>query len=113
KKLLKRIGSPKGGYWEIIKSEKNEIYNKVTFGKVADEKGGEKVGERVGEKLMGNQSKIIEVIKENPHISARELSKIIGISQRKIESNIAKLKSKKLLKRIGPAKGGHWEVIEK
>ena len=50
---------------------------------------------------------------ENPNISARDLSDIIGISQRKIEENISKLKQKGILKRIGPAKGGYWEVIEK
>ena len=27
------------------------------------------------------------------------------------EKNIEKLKQKGLLKRIGPAKGGHWEVV--
>ncbi|MBA7547847.1 hypothetical protein ES705_40285 [subsurface metagenome] len=32
---------------------------------------------------------------ENPNISAKDLSDIIGISQRKIEENISKLKKKK------------------
>ena len=50
---------------------------------------------------------------ENPNISARDLSDIIGISQRKIEENISKLKKKGLLKRIGSPKGGYWEVIKK
>ena len=49
---------------------------------------------------------------ENPNISVRDLSDIIGISKRKIEENISKLKKKGLIKRIGPAKGGYWEVIE-
>ena len=127
---VERIGSGIGKMKSLIESSglkppdfELENFFRVTFyrdlkfslKKVLVEKMGSeiKVGERVGEKLMGNQSKIIEVIKENPHISARELSNIIGISQRKIESNIAKLKIKKLLKRVGPAKGGHWEVIEK
>ena len=56
---------------------------------------------------------IIKNMVENPNISARDLSDIIGISQRKIEENISKLKKKGVLRRIGPAKGGHWEVIEK
>jgi len=29
-----------------------------------------------------------------------------------VEKNIKKLKEKGLLKRIGPAKGGHWDVSE-
>jgi ATP-dependent DNA helicase RecG len=36
----------------------------------------------------------------------------VGISQRKIKENIAKLKERGYLKRIGPAKGGHWEIIQ-
>jgi len=74
---------------------------------------GEKVGDRVGEKLTENQKKIIENILHAPKISARELSGIIGISQRKIEQNISRIKNSGLLKRIGSAKGGYWEVIGK
>jgi len=49
---------------------------------------------------------------DNPNISARELAEIVGITSRKIEENIKKLKNMGLLKRIGPAKGGYWEIIE-
>src|SRR4030042_5706004 len=69
---------------------------------------GEKVGDRVGEKLTENQKKIIENILHTPKISARELSGIVGISQRKIEQNISRLKNSGLLKRVGSAKGGYW-----
>ncbi len=73
-------------------------------------KVGVKVGEKVGVKLTSNQLKIIDIIKENNHITAAELSSLVGISQRKIEENIKKLKDIGILKRIGPDKGGHWEV---
>ncbi|MFQ5456022.1 MAG: winged helix-turn-helix transcriptional regulator [Nitrospirota bacterium] len=45
-------------------------------------------------------------------ITAKELSGIIGISDRKIKENIKKLKEIGLIKRVGSAKGGHWEVAE-
>ena len=51
-------------------------------------------------------------IKANPRISKRELSDKVGISTTAIDKNINKLKDKGLLKRIGPDKGGHWEVIK-
>ena len=35
------------------------------------------------------------------------------ISERKVKENLTKLKVKSLLKRIGPDKGGHWEVLPK
>lgn len=72
----------------------------------------EKVGEKVGEKLTQNQQSIIQEIINNPFVSARELSETVGISSRKIEENIRKLKAQGVLKRTGPAKGGYWEIIK-
>ena len=69
-----------------------------------------KVVEKVVEKVNNNQRKILFFIKDNPSITASELSKEIDISIRKIQENISKLKSLGLLVRIGPDKGGHWEV---
>jgi len=87
----------------------------VTFTrtKKVGEKVGNRVGEKVGESLTKNQRLIIRSMTENPNISAKDLSDIIGISQRKIEENISKLKKKELIKRSSSPKGGHWEVIDK
>jgi len=74
------------------------------------ERLGGKVGGKVGERLSINQRKIVKFIIKKPAISAKELSGLIGISQRKIEENIAKLKVTGILKRIGPDKGGEWRV---
>ena len=71
----------------------------------------EKVGEKVGENLTENQKKIVDAIRTDKYISAKKLASEVGISQRKVEENLAKLKHMGSLKRIGPAKGGHWEVV--
>ena len=73
---------------------------------------GERVGERVGEKLTPNQQQILELLRQHPHMSAFDLAQQIGISSRKTEQNIARLKELRLLDRIGPARGGHWEVLK-
>lgn len=78
----------------------------------SEKRVGEKVGDRVGENLTENQIKIISLLKTKPRTSAKELSEHVGISSRKIEQNIGKLKELGLLRRIGPAKGGHWEVLD-
>ncbi len=70
-----------------------------------------KVGEKVGEKLTANQKTIVSHMQNNPYITAKELSEKVGISVRKIETNIKKLKDFDYIKRIGPAKAGHWEII--
>ena len=39
-----------------------------------------------------------------------ELSKKLGISEVAVYKNIKKLKQAGILERVGPAKGGHWEI---
>lgn len=56
--------------------------------------------------------KILELAAENRLITISELSEAIGVTERSIERNLKKLQDKGLIKRIGPAKGGHWEVID-
>ena len=80
--------------------------------KVGD-KVGDKVGEEVGDKFTANQRLIIDFIRAFPTISARQLADKVGISARKIEENIAKLRSKGSLKRVGSNRGGRWEILKK
>jgi len=67
-------------------------------------------GEKVGEKVTQNQQIIINCIIENPYVTIADLSSMVGISTRKIEMNIQKLKTKGLIRREGADKGGYWEV---
>ncbi|MBL7073562.1 MAG: putative DNA binding domain-containing protein [Candidatus Omnitrophica bacterium] len=77
-------------------------------------KGWEKgLGERVGRKLGKNERCILVAMLENKNVTIQELSGLMGISTTAVENNIKKLKRKKIIKRVGPAKGGHWEVIER
>ncbi len=52
------------------------------------------------------------IITEDPHISARNIAEQLGVTSRAVEKQIAQLKAAGRLKRIGPARGGHWEVVE-
>ena len=65
----------------------------------SSEKGSEKSSE-----------KIIRAIKRNPTVSAQELAGMIGITSRAVEKHLSKLKEKGVISRMGPDKGGHWEV---
>jgi ATP-dependent DNA helicase RecG len=56
------------------------------------------------------REEIIRMIKKNPQITMKELADKIGISDKGIEWNSRKLKDSGILKRIGPTKGGHWEI---
>ncbi len=110
--LLREVNLP------LPKFEMNSFFV-VTF-KRKEHKGlvlgksrlGEKFGERFGKRFGESSEKILAIIKENERISAKEISELIGISQRAVEKNIAILRRKGVLKRVGPAKGGHWEIVE-
>ena len=74
---------------------------------------GEKVGEKVGERITDNHQKILHCIEQNPNTSARQMAIDVGISSRKIEDNLKKLKENGILERVGGSKGGFWRVINK
>ena len=64
------------------------------------------------ERVEKSVEKIIRAMKENPKITVKELTSLVGLSRRGVEKNIKILQEKGLLCRVGPDKGGHWEVIE-
>jgi Fic family protein len=74
-------------------------------------KVGNEVGNRVGN-LTENQMMIVQMMKDNSKVSAKLLAEEVGISVRKIEENIAKLKKLGVIERIGGTRG-HWEVKDK
>ena len=65
----------------------------------------------LNEKLTENRISIIKLIIENPYISKSELSKHVGISDNSISRNIEAMRDK-YLRRVGPNKGGFWEIID-
>jgi ATP-dependent DNA helicase RecG len=97
--FIERIGYDKGGYWKI-----NDMYSKDSDEKVTVN------NEKVTEKVTKNQLIILDNIIQNPYITSDELAEIAGISLRKIQENISKLKNKGLLEHIGPDKGGSWKI---
>ncbi|MBQ1590425.1 MAG: Fic family protein [Treponema sp.] len=69
-----------------------------------------KVTVNVTQKVTVNQQKILELIKENPHITQNELTQAVGIARKNIVSNMKKLQEAGLLLRHGADKNGWWEV---
>ena len=57
--------------------------------------------------------KIIELINNNANITTSEMANIIGIDRSNIARAIRKLQAEGLIRRVGPDKGGHWEVVHK
>jgi ATP-dependent DNA helicase RecG len=56
--------------------------------------------------------KIVRLLHEKPEITTIELAEELGISLKGVAWQLSKLKSEKRVRRIGPDKGGHWEVVD-
>jgi len=68
--------------------------------------------ERLGERLGETEGRILLLIRTDPRISTRALAEALGVSTTAMDKTLAKLKKKGALRRVGPARGGHWEVPE-
>ena len=59
------------------------------------------------------QEQILNILREYPQTSRKELAKIIGITEDGIKKQLANLKKAGMIERIGADNGGHWEVKTK
>lgn len=62
--------------------------------------------------LVESQSKVLDMIRENPKVSKKAMSDAVGISTTAIDKNIKALKDKGFIKRVGSDRWGHWVIIK-
>lgn len=53
----------------------------------------------------------MELISENPNITTMEMANKLGMARSGVAKQIAALQKENLIHRVGPDKGGHWEII--
>jgi ATP-dependent DNA helicase RecG len=75
----------------------------------SSERGSEIMPEKTSEKTS---EKILRAIRANPEATIAERADTAGVTTRSVERNIKNLQNAGKLRRIGPDRGGHWEVIE-
>ncbi len=107
-----KIDTDENWFNMIFKRPQDSFEDRIFGKKRKEKKWSERLGEKLGARLGENEEKILDLIIKDNYITTKELSDKIGISTTAIDNNIAKLKQKGILKRIGPAKGGHWEITE-
>lgn len=71
---------------------------------------GISVGTNVGTNDGESTQRVLAILREKPTATARQVATLLGLSQRQAERLIATLRQKGLVRRVGPNKGGHWEV---
>lgn len=62
-------------------------------------------------KLTEKREAILRLMSDNPYISKAEISKLLGLHPSAVSRNIEAMRGK-YLRRVGPDKGGFWEIIE-
>ena len=53
----------------------------------------------------------MELLEKDNSLTREQLAEKLKISPETVKKNIEKLKHKKIINRIGPDKGGYWEVV--
>ena len=74
---------------------------------------GDHDGDMSETKLIERQQKILNLIKESPTITGRQMSETLSVSQRTIERDLSALQKNGVLKREGKDNDGVWVVLEK
>ena len=71
----------------------------------------ENIVDSIVEKLSTTRAKIVRIIWKNPNATAQSISKEIDIASRNVQEYLRILQEQGVIRRIGPDKGGHWEII--
>ena len=61
--------------------------------------------------LKGTQKKIVEIIINNPNVTIPQVAEQLDLNPRGIAKHFKALQEKGVIRRSGPDKGGHWEVM--
>ena len=63
-------------------------------------------------KLSERQQKILNLIKESPTITGKQMSETLSVSQRTIERDLSALQKHGVLKREGKDNDGVWVIVK-
>ena len=73
-------------------------------GKNEDDETGLKTG-------LKTRDRIVALLKEHPSATIAEIVECVGLSRNGVKWNIDRLKEDGQIRRVGPDKGGRWEVL--
>jgi len=69
--------------------------------------------ENIVENLSTMRAKIVRYIWKNPNATADSIANEVGIAPRNVQVHLMNLQEQGIIRRVGPDKGGHWEIITK
>ena len=106
------IESTQGGV--LVTFQRNNVnLSKPNSAEVQDVavKVAENIVESIVEKLSTMRGRIVKIVWKNPYASAQSISEVVGIAPRNVQEHLRKLQTQGIIRRNGPDKGGHWEIV--
>jgi ATP-dependent DNA helicase RecG len=95
----------------ILLSEPAEGVEKGVEKGVENDDGRRKFVETIRRNYGDTAAYVIELLAEDSKHSSTSIAKIIKINPRSVQKTFAKLREAQIIDRIGPAKGGYWEIL--
>ncbi len=86
-------------YIDVVIPFNRQGFNKTT--RTSDRKLPEKIRES-----------IMELLSSNGMLSRKDLTLLLNVTEGSVRHHLNKLQEEGLIKRVGPDKGGHWEVLK-
>ncbi len=59
-----------------------------------------------------SRDKILKMIRKKPTVTTQKMMDSLGLSRAGVEKIVKKLQQERRISRVGPDKGGHWEVVK-
>ena len=87
-------------------------FQTIIFASSNNQNVGDFVGDMSETKLTERQQKILNLIKESPTISAKQMSETLSVTTRTIERDLSMMKKAGVLKREGKDNNGVWIVLD-
>ena len=100
-------------FLEIKKNDKNVTvnYGKVTENNKSVTQNITENNKNITVKLTQTQKDILNLIKENPHITQNEIASKLNIARETVNRNMKKLQQEKIIQRLGADKNGSWKIL--
>ena len=103
------------GYYDelkpVFKSTPTQ-FQTIIFAITDTQNVGDNEGDLSETKLTERQQEILNLIKESPTITGKQMSEILSVSQRTIERDISQLKKMGILKHEGKDNDGMWVISD-
>ena len=100
----------KEGAFDIMSNKGNEEEN--TTRKTTQETQQKNTLESTLESGLKSEHSIIEAIIANPNVTIPILQEMTRLSRNGIKKALNRLKAQGIIRRVGPDKGGHWELLQ-